>query len=381
MTSPRLPGLPAAGRFLGAILFLAAPVAAQTLVPAPAGRARLTLATGALARGGGARAAGVAAVWANTDWAGFYATSGAGPFDEWLDWGVVSGDTGSDIVGRITFGYGTTAQDPAAGGPGAALTLRFYDDAIGAGGDGGRPPSAVFHLAGLPGSPDGIAPVAWILDLDLAGGFEFRQDRGSFGFSLTGDDDDGGGQSRSGPLLCFAGDGAGGADANGQVDFFDIWRPDTFGVYDGTWNFGGPPFDFASWYLVLWTADAAGGPPASSTIRNDAGDTNPRVYSCSAPILGGRFTGSAPLDGHLAAWFAGFAAPLELPLAAGIVLVDFTDPAGELLLLPAATSDPAAFDLAVPIDLTLAGFALYTQAVRFGGGISLTNACDAAIGF
>ena len=44
-------------------------------------------------------------------------------------------------------------------------------------------------------------------------------------------------------------------------------------------------------------------------------------------------------------------------------------------------SDPATFDVAVPIDLTLAGFALYTQVVRFGGGISLTNACDAVIGF
>ncbi len=219
------------------------------------------------------------------------------------------------------------------------------------------------------------------MDLDLSGGFEFRQGAGPFGFSVTGDDDDGLGQSRTGPMLCFAGDGAGGPDANGQVDFFDIWFPDLSGTYNGTWDFGGPPGDFSSWYFEVRTADAFAGPPATSTIRNDVGDTNPRVYGCSPPVLGGSFTGSAPLGGHLSAWFTAFAAPLELPLSAGVVLVDFTHPAGDLLALAPLIFDPATFDLPVPIDLTLAGLMIYTQAVRFGGGFSLTNACDAVIGF
>ncbi len=351
----------------------------------PPQRASLRLATGELVRSrrspDSLRAAGLAVCWANTDFAGFYAPCGAGPTDEWLDWGIVSASTGSRIVGAIQFGYGTSALDPSLGGPGAALTMRFYDGAVGGGMDGGLAADAVFHLTGLPGSPDGINPVWWVLDLDLTGGSEFLAAGGALGFSLTGDDDDTAGHSRTGPLLCQAGDGAGGPDANGQVDFFDIWLPDTLGTYDGTWNFGGAPYDFASWYMAIFTADASAGPFATSVIRNDSGDTNPRVYACTPPVLGDRFTGSATRGPHLAVLFAGYAASLELVAPAGVILVDFDDPGGEMLATPTSYSEPATFDLAVPIDLTFCGWWIYTQALCFGNGASLTNACDAQLGF
>jgi len=352
-----------------------------TISPDPPRRASLCLATGEVAVPVASRSIPLVQTWANTDWSGFHTPCGAGPVDEYLDWGILSTSSGSDIVGKVTIGYGTTALDPAAGGPGASLTLRIYPGGLGLGQDGGLPPAAEFVLTGLPGSSDGVAPAHWVLDLDLVGGSEFRLPQGPFAYSVTGTDDDGFGQSRTGPMLCFAGDGAGGADANGQVNFFDLWYPDLDGTYNGTYSFGVAPSDFASWYFEVWTLDAvAGGITASVVTRNDAGQTNAAVFSCTPPVLGSSFTGSVPLDGHSWAAFGAYRAPLEFPFTHGVLLVDLLHPAGELLGLMPVAADPATFAVPVPLDLTLLGFGFSAQAVRYGGGISLTNACDAVIG-
>ena len=362
-----------------AILLLTGPVAAQS-APLPQ-RATCRVAGGGVTPGASSRVADLAVTWANVDSSGLFTTCYAGSDDEWLDWGVLSTSTGSDIVGAVTIGYGTTALDPSQGGPGAALTVRFYSGALGAGQDGGRAPVKSLSLTGLPASPDGVVAQTWIVRLDLTGGEEFRLPTGPIGFSVSGDDDDGAGRSRTGPLLCYAGDGLGGADANGQVDFFDIWRPDTFGTYDGTWNFGGSPYDISSWYMVIETADPSSGPSAISVVRNDAGNVNPQVYSCSAGVLGEDLTGSAGRGPHQFVQFVAFAAPLEVSTGFGVILVDYTQAPGELLRVPFSYADPATFARPVPIDLNLAGIWIYTQAVRAGGGVSLTNACDVRLGF
>ncbi len=63
------------------------------------------------------------------------------------------------------------------------------------------------------------------------------------------------------------------------------------------------------------------------------------------------------------------------------MLVNFSDPAGELLGMPTAFGGPAVVNLGVPNDLSFVGFEVATQAIRFGGGVDLTNAQDLVLGW
>jgi hypothetical protein len=107
----------------------------------------------------------------------------------------------------------------------------------------------------------------------------------------------------------------------------------------------------------------------------------PLVYSCSTAVLGGNLLGSAARGPHQYVQFVAFTAPLELPSAYGVILVDAFPPSSDLLRVPLSSTDPATFDRTIPLDLNLAGFWIYSQAVRVGGGVSLTNACDVRLGF
>ncbi len=134
---------------------------------------------------------------------------------------------------------------------------------------------------------------------------------------------------------------------------------------------------------ALFELSLYGCPLASATLRNPdvGGHTNPDVYGVIAlPIMGGTFTAAVVTTGKTGSFLMGYATPLSLSTPWGNALVDWTDPAGELLGGVFAIGDPAIFDLPVPDDPVLYGFFAATQAMRIGGGIDLTNAQDIVLG-
>jgi len=155
-------------------------------IDGPVHRASIDLATGEVVRGDDSkRSVSCVEIWSNTDWSGYY--SFPGPSGMWLDRGRIWPTGGSAIVCAYEFAYATTVLDTLATGPGASLCSYFYDDIRGWCGDSGlgMQPSATFCYTGLPGSPDGITPWAWIITADLTGGSEFVQDEGSFGYAMS----------------------------------------------------------------------------------------------------------------------------------------------------------------------------------------------------
>ena len=127
------------------------------------------------------------------------------------------------------------------------------------------------------------------------------------------------------------------------------------------------------------------GPPASVTYR-DAGGNPASYFHDTRPVLGTTYSATVDLGGttgHAMAGLAGYSTPLSLTLGGGqVLLVDITDPDGELLGLFLVAGPLAAFDVPVPNDLALAGFTLSTQALHVGGvqPFALSNALDLVVG-
>ncbi|MEW5749033.1 MAG: hypothetical protein AB1793_09675 [Candidatus Thermoplasmatota archaeon] len=346
-------------------------------VPGPPHHGRIDLATGRITRDSDDKTVSLVITWANTDYTGYYIFSGTSGIEEWLDWGVLSTSSGSEIVGEFQFAYATTVLDTSAGGPGASTCVSFYNDATGWCAESGQGtlPDASYCFSGLGGSLDGVTPTAWVYNVNLAGGAEFEQDLGPFGYSLVLLD------TKTGPLCCYAGTINGGPDADGQEDAVDEYRPD---VATGTcWTrWTGWPNNLWGWWLSIAQADGNGGTQASSTFRCGSGVNANTFTITSDPVLGGTFAGSvAATGGNVGAFLAAFSTPLTLTTSWGEILVNIADPGGELLGLPSALGDPAVIALPVPIDLTLCGALLSVQAVGFGGGITLTCAYDCTVGF
>ncbi len=346
----------------------------------PPHHATIDVSSGELVRGNGARkSVGWTVVWANTDWSGFY-TLGT-PGSEWLDWGVLSRTSGSDVVCSYQFAYATTVLDTLSHGPGVDLCTSFYDDATGwcAVSGQGLLPDAGYCFSDLPGSPDGVTPWAWIVTAILTGGYEYQQDAGPFGYTMSFTD------SLTGPLLCYAGEKnwGSGADQNGQEDAFDVYVPSVASGICATYWFSSYPHNFCSWWLVVSTAEASSGPFASAIFRNDSGGSNPATYVAAPPVLGEPFAAAVTATGpNVGAWIVGYGVPAELGLPWGYALVDVTAPGGELLGAPPVFGDPAVLVLEVPPNVLLCGAPAFTQAMGFGGGaITLTNAYDLVVGF
>ncbi len=134
---------------------------------------------------------------------------------------------------------------------------------------------------------------------------------------------------------------------------------------------------------ALWLLDLRDCPPASSSFRNPdvGGTTNPPVYDVVAlPVLGGEFVAAVGTAGKSGSFLTAYAAPFTLATPWGILLVDVTDPDGELSGWPSDLGDPAMISVAIPDDPALCGLTCSTQAVRFGGGFDLTNARDLVLG-
>ena len=123
---------------------------------------------------------------------------------------------------------------------------------------------------------------------------------------------------------------------------------------------------------------------ATATLRLDSAGVNLQGFRADPPVMGKLWTADVRnnLTGHNMAGVVGYAAPLDLQIGIGSVLVDVTDPAGELLgLLPQAGSFTVSFSATIPLDPGICGFPFSTQGVSFGGpGISLHNAYDLVVG-
>lgn len=121
----------------------------------------------------------------------------------------------------------------------------------------------------------------------------------------------------------------------------------------------------------------------SATFRNDAGGTNPSVYTAlNAPTPGGTFMAAIDTTfqpGAVGAFLVGYGSPLELPTQYGVVLVNLVDPSG-LILNELGVGALAGYSVPVPNDPTLCGFSFSSQGVVFGGGVTLTNAYDLVVG-
>jgi len=124
---------------------------------------------------------------------------------------------------------------------------------------------------------------------------------------------------------------------------------------------------------------------ASATSRN-AG-TNPASYTVTQPpIAGGPFDAEVDLagtTGHNYALIAGYLAPLTLTLPGGqTLLIDVTDPGGEVMGQLLTPGPIAYFHCDLPCDPGIVGVMVASQGVHVGGAVFvLSNAQDLVVGY
>ncbi len=134
---------------------------------------------------------------------------------------------------------------------------------------------------------------------------------------------------------------------------------------------------------AVWNLLLQGCPIASATSRNPdvGGFTNPAAYDVTdPPILGVGLGVSITTTGKTGSFLVGYSTPTTLSTSWGNLLVDVTDPNGELLGSPSDSGDPTVIWTSIPDEPVLCGFTCSTQAIRFGGGFDLTNAQDLVLG-
>jgi hypothetical protein len=123
---------------------------------------------------------------------------------------------------------------------------------------------------------------------------------------------------------------------------------------------------------------------ASATYRNPSfwGSVNPAAYLVSSPpVLGSTYVASINTSGKGGAYLVGFLGERLEPTRWGNILVDYTNPTGEVLGAIWGLGNPVVIEVDIPPSYTLAGATICTQAVRFGGGVDLTNAQDLRFGY
>lgn len=284
------------------------------------------------------------------------------PNEAWMDFGVKA--TGlSGIVTGATLGYVTTSLDADAGGAGAAFGFELRAGATGFGDVGTVVTSLSF--TGLPGSPDGVTPTAYALQIDLSGSVACIPD-GPLGWAFLEQGDAG----STGPILTQVG-----GCPSGTLDGVDAYfGPPDPANYMTTFTFGQP--DIASFSLTLDEDD--GSTVASATPRNT---TNPPGFSVQTlPVLCSTVDCTVVLDPG--------GQPISI-VAAGAPDLQGTPSffgTGDLLisLIPAPVLDIATGShvLPVPPKAGYIGQTITVQGFRIGpaGSIDALNAVDLVIG-
>jgi hypothetical protein len=357
--------------------FLASASSAQavptTWVPGGVTRLELDLATGNVQLAAPAADA-LLSCYDNAAFSGFIAVPNVA--EEWVDWGAkVCGTIG--LVSEVTFGYGTTALDPSAGGPGAALEIALFAGPSGACLLGAE--MARYAFEGLPGSPDGVTPTAFTVEVDVhTAAFPLKD--GAIAWSYVGVD------GLTGPLLVKTAGACGGAPdpATGTADCFDLWTPTPPGSGSCAGTFSFDMVGVGSFYLELREED--GSVPGSQEVRLGAG-TNPGTLEPGpfVPAIGALWepTISVPAVPSPLLDFLGIATVphpgLVLP-GFGEILIGFLPPNPVVILSgPAGIGSP--FAIPIPLNTALAGVAVFAQAgqVDAGAVVKLTNALDVVL--
>lgn len=124
---------------------------------------------------------------------------------------------------------------------------------------------------------------------------------------------------------------------------------------------------------------------ASATIRNDAGNLNPLVYTSpvNLPVIGTTWTPRINASGHPGAGptvVVGAFSALEVPSGFGVLLVDISMPFVAVSVAPSG-GGIAVHSIPIPANNLFAGVPVFTQGAILGGGIELTNAVDIVLGF
>ncbi|MEW6074611.1 MAG: plastocyanin/azurin family copper-binding protein [Planctomycetota bacterium] len=185
--------------------------------------------------------------------------------------------------------------------------------------------------------------------------------------------------------------GAGGVSDGNFSSGAPVGPPHSFSVtFDQAFLTANPmPGDFYPYFCAVHVAFGMEGSvqvcaSASAAFRNDSGNTNLATYlNVNPPVLGGPWSSTIDVSSHAGAAGAlivGYAGPLEFPSSWGWILVDVTDPAGQLVQVAGFGAGLIAIDVPLPADPDLCGVPVATQGVVFGGGIELTNAQDLVVG-
>lgn len=321
--------------------------------------------------------AGGIACWSNTDTSYFFSFPGStGGVDEWTAIGDNSASNeaagcagGTGIISCFSFGYASNVLSTSVGGPGVTYGTTFYSGSV-LGSTAGTAQSGLL-FSGLPGATaPGTSVPGWLITVPLTGGFEFCLPDGAFGFGTVFF------SAGTGPLLCYAGNGAGGADGNGMIDAFDWYSPPAIsgGTLLGSFFFGGAPFDFSSWYVTLQEEDGSCGTATTSVEPLDGGGLNPLGYTGSTAVINANYTGTCTTPTGVGSFCfllynLGANVPADFTLTLGGLLQEI-----EILPAPVTGSittfvaGSASFTLAVPKNLSLCGTISQSQCVGFGTG-------------
>ncbi len=310
----------------------------------------------------------VSSCYSNSAFAGFFTTIGV-VGDEFVDWGIKScGLTGN--VCEFIFGYGTTALDPGAGGPGASIDIAFYPGYTGL--CGALPaPAAIYSFTGLPGSPDGVSATAFSITVDIST-IGFAAGDGPLGWSYIATD------TVSGPLLISTAGTCGGPGdpGTGTQDCFDIYSP-TGGACLGTFVFG--TAGIASFWMEIGEDDGSFGPGSQVQRFGTGCNTGVLSLGSSAPSIGSTWDPSIT-TAAVSAPSADFYGISTGPGGDGCLILIDINPPNPLLEAGGGTGFGSPFSIPVPVQCSIIGVGASIQAGQIGVGIGFTNAIDFVIG-
>ena len=287
------------------------------------------------------------------------------PGEEVVDWGVKACQ-GTGVVRAFRVAYETTALDVASGGPGAALSVAFYEGTNGSGVLGTE--TARYFLSGLPASSVAATASTHFVDVDL-GDFPFCLDDGDIGFGFACED------GLTQPLMTVAPNSAIGTQ--NKLDLYSP-APASPATFQGSFDFG-PTQPFASLYLQVF--EDPGDILASSTLFNGSG-INPLVYSeISKAVLGTTWLTRVDLsnypDANFTAQVLSTQGGLSISTAFGELFVNLADPGA------IATLSIGIHALDIPKDAFILGRTFHSQTAIFRPTATpiLTNGIDVIPGF
>lgn len=182
----------------------------------------------------------------------------------------------------------------------------------------------------------------------------------------------------------------GGANAWGKIakiSASDATGHDEFGNSVGVWE--------DSIVVGAWRDNASTGAGyayeitrSPSTVATRPGGANPSSYVATPGVFGGVLSGACDLSttGHSMASFFAFESATQVTLGGGQTLLCQDLGSGEMLTgvgLGPLAGPMATFNVPVPLDTSLCGTTLYSQAVHIGGVVpfALSNAQDIQLGF